>query len=386
MTRGQHAWLTVSRAIALAVFIQTLLPAVATASLPKPPGIAAGSAVLMDWETGEVLFQKEMHAERSPASTTKVMTALIALERGRLDDLVTVSKRAAYTSGSSMHIKPGQVYSLHDLLHGLLLRSGNDAAVAIAEHLAGSVEAFALLMNQRARELGAVHTHFTNPHGLTDPLHLSTAFDLALITRAALRNPLFANMVALKSQTLNLEQLGLEVTLNNTNRLLHIVEGADGVKTGTTSAAGPCLIFSATRDEQRLIGVVLRAGNRWSESAQILEWGFKHFRLARLGRADEILLEAPVIRGKLERVPVKFDRPLSVVVSPDGSVPDPHVELQEVEAPIVVGQTIGRIKVTSPGGVTSEALLIAATDVPKATLFELFYRRMQPLVRWLYSD
>jgi len=381
LNRRKAGWRSVSVAAALVVFVQLLLPAQAAASLPKPPGIASGAAVLMDWETGEILFQKEMHAKRSPASTTKVMTALIALERGRLEDLVTISKRAAYTPGSSMYIKPGQVYSLHDLLHGLLLRSGNDAAVAIAEHLSGSVESFAVEMNQRARELGAVGTNFTNPHGLTDPLHLSTAYDLALITRAALRNPLFASVVSLKSQTLNFEQLGREVTLNNTNRLLHIVAGADGVKTGTTSAAGPCLIFSATRDEQRLIGVVLRAGDRWSESARILEWGFKNFRLARLGRADEILLEAPVVRGKLERVPVKFDRPLSVVVSAEGSVPDLQIDLQEVRAPIVTGQTIGRVQVTSPGGVTSEALLIAAADVPKASIFDLLYRSVHPLIR-----
>lgn len=352
------------------------------------PHISAGAAVLLDWETGRVLYEKNAYLPRDPASTTKVLTALIALERAKLTDQIKVSRRAAYTPGSSMYIKPGEVYSLHDLLHGLLLRSGNDAAVAIAEHVAGSVEDFAQLMNAKSKELGATASQWANPHGLTDARHRSTAYDLAVITQAALRNETFRNIVSLRSTELTFEYLHRDVVLHNTNRLLHQMEGADGVKTGTTAAAGACLIASATRDEHKLVAVVLHAGNRWSEAARILEWGFGNFRLTQLGRAGEVVSEAPVRRGRFEAVPLALAGDLVAVVPKSGGTL-PKLELQVEEgamAPLKKGQALGRATLIEDGKVLAETTLVAAQDLPKATLFDYIHRGLRPFLRWIAAS
>jgi serine-type D-Ala-D-Ala carboxypeptidase (penicillin-binding protein 5/6) len=371
-----------------------LLPGLAASQPLKPdplwkvaaqPRLSANAAVLMDWETGRVLYEKNAYLRRDPASTTKVLTAIIALERAKLGDEVTVSRRAAYTPGSSMYIKPGEVYSLHDLLHGLLLRSGNDAAVAIAEHVAGSVEEFARLMTAKAREMGAVNSQFANPHGLTDSQHWSTAYDLAIITRHALRNEMFRNIVGMRSTSLTFEKLNRDVVLHNTNRLLSMMPDADGVKTGTTAAAGQCLIASATRDEHKLVAVVLHAGSRWNEAAALLEWGFANFRLARLGEAGEVVGEAPVRGGKFTTVPLALSGDLaSVGPRTDWEFPTPKFEVQDrIQAPLTRGQALGRATVTENGHVIGEVLLTAAQDVPKATLLDYIYRGFMPLLRWV---
>ncbi|MFZ5817236.1 MAG: D-alanyl-D-alanine carboxypeptidase family protein [Bacillota bacterium] len=348
---------------------------------PAPRGWA-GAAVVLDWETGEVLYQRNAYQRRAPASTTKVLTALIALERGNLDDLVTVSRRAARTGGSSMYIREGEVYSLYDLLHGLLLRSGNDAAVAIAEHIGGSVEGFAQLMNARARELGATRSHFVNPHGLTHREHLSTAYDLAVITRAALRNPLFARIVSQGSVPITFEQLGRDTILYNTNKLLGWLPGADGVKTGTTAAAGPCLIASATRDGQKVIAVVLHASNRWRESAELLEWAFRNFQVADLGQAGDVLQHVTVRDGKRPSVPVALTADLSAVLPrKGGQVPSIQVQLQQrVQAPVAKGQPLG-VAIIETGGSRTEVVLAAAESVPRATWLDRLQQFLVSLLR-----
>lgn len=353
-------------------------PSGTTWKVPKAPSLSAGAAILMDWHTGEVLYAKDATRRRDPASTTKVLTALIALERGRLSDRVTISARAARTPGSSMHIRAGEVYSLHDLIHGLMLRSGNDAAVAIAEHMAGSVEAFAEVMNRRAKELGAKDSHFTNPHGLTDPGHFSTAYDLALITRHALENETFRNTVSLRERPLTYEYLHRDVVLHNTNRLLRMMPDADGVKTGTTAAAGACLIASATRDEQKLLAVVLHAGNRWNDSHRLLEWGFGNFHLAYLGRAGDILLHAPVHDGKQLAVPLALAQDLVAVLPRSAPVPKLNVELSpNLAAPVRRGDRVGRVTVTEGTKQPLVVDLTAADDVPRASLLD----RVRRLIR-----
>ena len=349
----------------------------------SPPRLWAHGAILMDAATGEVLWQHNAHVRLHPASTTKVLTGLIALELGDLDAKVTISKRAAQTPGSSMYLREGEVHTLHDLVYGLLLRSGNDAAVAIAEAIAGSVEEFAVLMNDRAQRLGAKNSHFVNPHGLTHPEHLSTAYDLAVITRAALQNPRFAEIVATPVKELTYEELGRKVVLYNTNRLLRGgLPGADGVKTGTTGAAGPCLISSATRDEQKLIAVVLNASNRWRESVALLEWGFRNFALARLGRAGEVVMHLPVRGGKRRAVPVALRDELAVVVPrKGGAVPKMEVELAgSLRAPLRQGQVVGRAWVETPGEGRRRVDLVAAEAMPAATWLDRLYQGLVTLV------
>lgn len=378
--------------IGLALLL-VLLPAAPAGADPVPavkrytqveaaPRLWAHGAVLLDWQTGELLWGHNAHRRLHPASTTKVMTALLAVERGKLHEKVKVSRRAATTGGSSMYIRAGEVYSLHDLLHGLLLRSGNDAAVAIAEHLGGSVEGFAKLMNARARELGALNTTFVNPHGLTHDMHLSTAYDLAIITRAALNNPIVASIVSLPSKEITFEELDRRTVLYNTNRLLTWLPGADGVKTGTTGAAGACLIASATREEQKLISVVLNASNRWQESAKLMEWGFRNWQIARLGRAGEIVKQAPVIDGKLDHVPVAFQSDLAAVM-PRRSGEAPEILLQidpELQAPVQKGQPVGLATVRS-GETVKEVVLVAGQSIPKATWVDRAYKLLLSLLR-----
>ncbi len=347
------------------------------------PRLRAGAAVLMDWETGEVLHARQPFARRAPASTTKILTALIALERGNPQAVVVVSRRAASTPGSSMHLKAGERYTLHDLLQGLLLRSGNDAAVAIAEHLAGSVEGFAAWMNARSQDLGARQSHWLNPHGLDHPQHYTTAYDLALITRQAMAHPVFAAVVSQRARELSFELLGRQGLLTNTNRLLWSFEGADGVKTGTTSAAGACLVASATRTGQRLIAVVLHSGNRWNDAAALLAHGYQHYQLFRHASAGEVLLAAPVAGGLPPRVDLVPQQDVVAVVRRSGAIPQVTVAVPPLRAPLPEGATVGEAVIYVDGVPRRRIALVAARPVARATPWQWFLAGATELTRGL---
>lgn len=312
------------------------------------PEIDAQSAILIDAKTGQILYEKSSHRRSAPASTTKVLTAIIAIESGHLDDEVTVSLHAASTAGSSMHLAPGQRISLRELVTGLLLRSGNDAAVAIAEHLAGSVENFVILMNHKAILLHALDSHFANPHGLTAPLHYSTAFDLAWIAKYALTNPIFAAIVNTRETNIDwLDRRGKEheQTLRNTNKLLWLLEEVDGVKTGTTDQAGPCLISSATRGNQQLIAVVLHDHSRWNDSMQLLLHGFSSYKLYEYANKNDVLSSIPVEKGLSPMVDVIIDDQANLVVTTaDLKNISVTIDLPEkIKAPVYQGQKIGEL-------------------------------------------
>ncbi len=248
------------------LFLLWLLPASAKASVPS---IQADSAILIEEQSGEVLFSLNPQEARPIASTTKIMTALIALQFGDLDKVIPVSAKAADTGESSINLQEGEELSLQDLLYGALMRSGNDACVAIAENVAGSEELFVALMNRAAQFYGARQTHFHNTNGLPDQEHYSCARDLALFTQQAFQYPLFSQIVASRSQTIGSR------SFTNTNALLWSYAGADGVKTGTTNAAGKCLVASATRDDCRLIAVILHSSDRYGDAQKLLDFGFQ---------------------------------------------------------------------------------------------------------------
>jgi len=243
--------------------------------------VRAASAILVDGKTGAVLFAHNADEPRPPASVTKILTALIVLEEGRLSDLVTVSRRAATTGGYRLGLRTGQRVSLEDLLAAILIRSANDAAVAAAEHLGGSVAGFAALMNARARAIGMTHSHFVNPHGLDEPGHVTTARDMARLTRVALANPQFARLVSVREARVNVWRpvrkrfIARPRTIFSHNKLLGLLDGADGVKTGYTDGAGRCLVGSASRGDQRMIAVLLNDPHRWRDAARLLEYGFQ---------------------------------------------------------------------------------------------------------------
>ena len=232
----------------------------AVAVLRRPPQVSASAALLYDVDAGEMLYSLRADEPLPPASTAKLMTALLSFERAGLEDVVTVSAIAAGTEGSRMELSQGEQLTVKQLLYGLLLPSGNDAAVALAEHISGDTAKFVALMNERAQSLGLTGTRFANPHGYDDPLMVSTASDLLRLTQAALRYPVFREIIA----TSDAEIAGH--SLRNTNELLGILPGADGVKTGTTDRAGECLVASISRHGHRLIAVLLGSSERYIDA------------------------------------------------------------------------------------------------------------------------
>lgn len=243
--------------------------------------VTAAAAVLMDAKTGEVLYARNPDEPLPPASVTKILTALVILERGRLSDTVVVSQEAAGVGGYQLGLRRGQQLSLEDLLAATLIRSANDAAVAAAEHVGHGLAGFVALMNAKAEELGMQRSHFANPHGLDEPGHFTTARDMAVLTRVALDHPAFARLVRMREMSVTIWNPGrrgpvarARLILSH-NKLLGRVDGADGVKTGYTGGAGRCLVASASRGYQRMIAVLLNDPQRWSDAASLLEYGFE---------------------------------------------------------------------------------------------------------------
>ncbi|MDR3564979.1 MAG: D-alanyl-D-alanine carboxypeptidase [Negativicutes bacterium] len=270
----------IRRTISLLILAVFLLQAVAIAApqpqiAGAPPQIGAEAAVLMVAKTRRVLFAKNQSGIMYPASTTKMMTLLVALEKGNLDSVVKVSSRSAACEESSLGLKPGDQITLRELLFGMMVVSGNDAAEAVAEHIAGSVPDFVNMMNARATQMGLANTHFSNPHGLPDPInHYSTAYDLAQIAATGMQNPLFAKIVSIPEYIVHfLNRPPLRVT--TTNKFLKMYPGANGIKTGYTEAAGDCLVAGAKRRDVQLIAVFLNDDDRWTDAPKLLDYGFQ---------------------------------------------------------------------------------------------------------------
>ena len=280
-------------AVLALIIIMTSLPAAFAA------GTSASSAILMEADSGRVLYEQNAHEPRLIASITKLMTALVALESGQdLGEEVTIRPEWAGAEGSSIYLQPGEKVSLETLLYGLLLHSGNDAAVALAAHCAGDVETFVGWMNQRARDLGMTGTHFSDPNGLGDEDHYSTALDMARLGAACLKNPVVSKIVATKSIVLE----GRSFT--NHNKLLWQYEGCTGMKTGYTRQAGRTLVSSAERDGQKLVCVTLSDGNDWADHKTLLDYGFETYPRQVLAEEGGTLRRMTVEESLLRQVPV----------------------------------------------------------------------------------
>lgn len=238
------------------------------------PGVSANNAILMEQSSGNVLFEKNAHEKQSIASITKVMTAIIAIESGQMDEMAKTSRRAIYTEGSSIYLEQGEKMTIEDLVFGLMLRSGNDAAVTISEHIGGSVEGFVYLMNEKARWLGMTNTHFDNPHGLESDDHYSTAYDMALLMRYALDNAQFKKV----TKTTSHKAKSRSYAWQNKNKLLtQYYDYCIGGKTGFTKKAGRTLLSAATKNNMDLIAVTLNAPDDWRDHIGMYEWGFDNF-------------------------------------------------------------------------------------------------------------
>lgn|SRR5690625_275153 len=235
------------------------------------PTVSANHAILIERDTGNVLFEKNAYDVKPVASITKVMTAIIAIESGQMDEIATTSRRAIYTEGSSIYLEQGERMKIKDLIYGLMLRSGNDAAVSISEHIGNSVEGFVYLMNEKARWIGMNDTHFTNPHGLHSDDHYSTAYDMALLTQYAMNNEDYREISG--TQTYQAETRSY-AWLNKNKLLTSMYEYCTGGKTGFTKSAGRTLITTAEKDGVELIAVTLNAPDDWRDHIQMYEWGF----------------------------------------------------------------------------------------------------------------
>lgn len=255
------------------------------------PSVSARGAVLMDASTGRVLWEQNADEQALIASTTKIMTGLLIAEQCNLKDQVAVPKQAVGTEGSSLYLKEGEVLTVEALLYGLMLHSGNDAAVTLAMYCAGSVDAFVARMNQKAAALGLRDTHYANPHGLDDDGNYSTAKDLALLAAYAMDNEIFHQVVSTKTAVLDGR------SLTNHNKLLWQYDGAVGVKTGYTKSAGRILVSCAERDGRRLVAVTISDPNDWADHKRLLDYGFEAYTPRQLLGAGEIMGEVPVISG-----------------------------------------------------------------------------------------
>ena len=304
----------------------------------EAPAVSAASAVLLDAESGRILYARNENEKRAIASITKLMTALVAAEY--LDDLsqtITVRKEWTGIEGTSLYLKAGEEISLETLLYGLLLHSGNDAAVALAAHCAGDVETFVGWMNQRARDLGMTGTHFSDPSGLGDEDHYSTALDMARLGAACLKNPVVAKIVATKSIVLG----GRSFT--NHNKLLWQYEGCTGMKTGYTRQAGRTLVSSAERDGQKLVCVTLSDGNDWADHKALLDYGFETYPRKVLAEEGGTLRRMTVEESLLRQVPVVARDTVAYPLT-DGEQVTAKIQLPKTaRAPVTQGEIAGTV-------------------------------------------
>lgn len=346
------------------------------------PQINARAAIIYDRSTKQIIWGKNEMEKRAMASTTKIMTAIVVLENANLDDVVTISKKAAGTGGSRLKIRAEDKITVRDLLYGLMLRSGNDAAVALAEYVGESVEEFAGLMNKKAEQIGLKNTHFVTPHGLDDENHYTTAYELALLTDYALENSTFKKIVNTKSTQIRINENYMNIY--NTNELLGVLPGVDGIKTGFTNNAGRCLVTSCTRDKNQIITVVLGCDTkkqRTSDSTKLIEYAYKNYKRIDIeqmvkkefenwkqinenriyinkAKNEKMELELGSIEKKV--IPIKNDKQKDI-----------NFEINVIynfEAPVDKNSKIGNIVIKNKDSVIEIVDIICANNIEKKTI------------------
>ena len=323
----------------------------------KAVSTSATSAILVDVDSGRVLYEQNADARMLIASTTKILTALVAIEEGDLSDTVEVSREAASTEGSSMYLQEGEELTLEALLYGLLLCSGNDAAVAIADHVGGSQEGFVQLMNEKARELGMTASSFANPNGLDAEGHYSTARDMAKLACAAVENETLMRIASTRQVTIGGR------TMTNHNKLLSYVDGCIGLKTGYTKAAGRTLVSCAERSGQRLVAVTLQDGNDWADHQALYDYGFSSYPAQTAATLGQRVQQVPVSGGQQASVPLvaanSFSWPLAA-----GETLECNVELDgPLTAPVAAGTHAGQAVFQVNGQEVGRVELLCGRDV-----------------------
>ena len=342
----------------IALALVPLLPARA-----EEISTSARACVVIDQRSGRILLSHNADTPLPMASTTKVMTALLAIERGNLDDPVTAGRNAFGVPGTSIYLSQGETLTLEQLLYGLMLASGNDAAVAIAEHIGGTVEDFCRLMTARAAELGCTGTVFLTPHGLPCEGHYTTAHDLALIAREAMTHDIFRQIVSTTRAKIPWDGRDYDRVLNNKNRLFTTYEGATGIKTGYTRKAGRCLVFGAEREGMAIIGVVLNCPDWFDEAARLMDEAFARWDAVTLLYAGERLRTIPVEDSGGATVDAVLTADLTALV-PENALPQVEIDLPDsVHAPVHAGDTLGTVRLVCQGEALCEVRLVASASV-----------------------
>lgn len=374
----------ISILLALGIFLAAA-PLQAASLIPSPPELGANAYILMDARSGRVLVEKNADERVAPASLTKMMTAYIAdreMEEGRLsmDEETTVSVNAWQTGGSRMFLREGTTISVEKLMNGIIVQSGNDASVALAEHIAGGEGSFAQMMNQQARQLGMENTAFTNATGMPDPDMYTTARDMAILSRAKIRDfPDSYDLYSKRYYTYN------GIRQPNRNRLLWRDKSVDGLKTGHTEDAGYCLAASAKRDGMRLVSVVMGASSseaRARESQQLLNYGFRYYETFRLYEGGEKITESRVWKGASDQLDLGLQEDLHLTV-PNGAREnlEPTISVESVlEAPVERGSVLGNLTVTHEGTTLAERELVALHSVEEGG----FFRRIWDAVKLFF--
>lgn len=381
------------RILSIVVTVLVLMnaaPAVSFGETP-PPAILAETGVVIDAKTGQVLYDKNMNEQREPASTTKVITALLALENLDLGKTVTIDAETPFTEGSRVYLLEDENIKVEQLLYALLLESANDAAVALGKEIAGSVPAFADLMNNRAKELGAKNTNFVNPNGLHEEGHLTTAYDLAMIAKAAMKNEEFRKLVTTYRYVIPATNKQDTRYLYNTNRLIYDektkvlvngvqrpakYDGATGIKTGYTSHAGGCLIAGAMRGDTELITVVMKSTDegRFADSIALMDYAFANYKSVKAMDAGTILGEIPVKHGSERKVQVvsKEDAYATLPIEASLSMVNTKIKLDDrVQAPVAKGQKVGEVEIYEGGQLLGKVDAITAAEIPEGGILSI---------------
>ncbi|WP_343247164.1 D-alanyl-D-alanine carboxypeptidase family protein [Diplocloster hominis] len=332
----------------------------------------AQSAVLMDADSGRILYEKDGSAKLPMASTTKIMTLTVALESGNPDDVVEVSKLAASQPDVQLNIRTGEKYLLRDLLYSLMLESHNDVAVAVAEHIGGSVEGFADMMNQKARDIGAFHTHFVTPNGLDSDEHYTTASDLALIARYAIKNEKFIEITNTPSYSFSDIDGARSFTVNNKDAFLTQMDGAIGIKTGFTGKAGYCFVGALKRDDRTFISVVLACGWpphktwKWADTQKLMNYGLDNYEYRHISEDGKTFDPVSVEDGQIPTVDLRMEKQdLNLLMRPDEQV-NVEYEIPDVlKAPVEEGAIVGNVQYYVAGELYQVTPIYAAGSVSK---------------------
>lgn len=340
--------------------------------------VSCKGGALIDADSGELVFGKNEDLRLPMASTTKIMTALVTIENSCLDDVVRIIPCMTGIEGSSIYLQEGEELTVSELLYALMLESANDASVALAYHVGGSIDGFVDMMNQRAKSLGLASTHFTNPHGLDNEEHYTTAFELATIAREAMKNPVFSEIVSTYKRTIPLNcGEGTRVLINH-NKLLRSYEGAIGVKTGFTKKCGRCLVSCAEVDGVKLICVTLNAPNDWNDHKNMLDYGFELYERVNLASSYDYKISLNVVNGEKATVLATNHEPLSVTLKKDNRSITAVCEANRLlSAPIRKGDMVGRIAFYCDNEEIGYVSLFACENVKdikyKKSLFERLF-------------